>query len=554
MELFLQIGFLIIVASILALFFKLIKIPPIISYIFTGILAAYLGLRPEPESINVMVEVGIILLLFLAGLEIKLKGFLELGKKTLIIGEGHDVIMALAGFVLAYFVLGLNTLASLYLAIGITLSSTIVVVKALTNRKELASPHGKILVGTMVLQDVVAMLSLAIFSSIGTESNITMSILMMFVKGAFIFTTLFVAGRFVLPKVFYYAAQSIELVFLVSLGWCFVGVGFAGLLNFSTVIGAFLAALAISDLPFSFEITDKVKGLRDFGVLLFFLSVGLQLQVTKEIFTNWQFYVLVVFVMLFTPLVTSIISGYLRFTKREIFIMSILPTQISEFTLILMTFGLKAGHISSNIYTMVTLVIVITIMLSSWVIENLNKVYRKIEHKIDFIEWEYAEQPEHLKKELKNHIVILGFGGLGQYIAEFYKKRKRDVVVVDWRPELIKTAKRLKCIVLYGDAGDSDVWGEISLDKADIVISTIGKNQEDDVNLLRWMKTHNHKAIKIVESNIPKNARELYREGADVVLVHDILEWNDLIKYLKAGKKQREKMVEELFKFKLLKR
>jgi Kef-type K+ transport system membrane component KefB len=543
MEIFLQIGFLIIIASALALLLNALKIAPIISYILVGIAASFFGINPASEDIEVMIELGIILLLFLAGLEIKLKGFLELGKKTIIIGEGHDILMAVASFALAFFVLKLGTLPSIYLAIGLALSSTIVVVRALTNRKELHTPHGKILVGTMILQDVVAMASLAVFSSLGTEGTVLASLGMMLLKGVAIFAILFVLGRYVLPKIFYYAAQSVELVFLVALGWLFIGVEISGFLGFSTTIGAFLAALAIADLPFSFEITDKIKGLRDFGILLFFLSVGLQLEVTKALFLNWQFYTLILFVLLFTPFITGVIAGFLRFTKKEIFILSTMPMQVSEFTLILMTFGLSAGHISLELYTMITMVIISTIMLSSWIIENLNKIYKRIQHKIDFLEWENANHPAHLKKDLKNHIVILGFTILGKHIAEFYRKKKKDVLVVDWRPESIKAATHHGCLHVFGDAGDSDVWEEVRLDKADMVISTIGKNQEDDVNLIKWLNKHNRKALTVAETNIPENARQLYRVGADIVLVHDNLEWNDLELYLKAGSAKRKRLM-----------
>ena len=542
MEIFLQIGILIAISSIIALLLNSIKVPPIISYILVGILAGYFGLKPESADIKVMIELGIILLLFLAGLEIKLKGFLELGKKTLIVGEGHDVLMGVVGFILAFFVLKLDVLGSFYLAIGLALSSTIVVVKALTNRKELATPHGKILIGTMVLQDIVAMVSLAVFSSLGTEATILSGLGLMFLKGFLVFVSLLILGRYILPKVFYYAAKNIELVFLVALGWLFLGVGFSGLIGFSMTIGAFLAALAISDLPFSFEITDKVKGLRDFGIMLFFLSVGMQLQITNALFANWKFYMLIAFVLLFTPLITATITGFLRFTKKEIFIMSALPTQVSEFTLILMTFGFSAGHISLELYSMITLVIVITIMISSWIIENLNKIYKRIQHKIDFIEWDYAEHPQHIKRDLKNHIVIFGFGRLGQYIADFYRKKRKDVLVIDWQPESIEATKKVKCMHVFGDAGDSDLWDEIRLEKVDAVISTIGKNQEDDVNMVKWMMQKNPKALKIFETNVTENARELYKLGADVVLVHDDLEWNDLMLYLKSSEAKRKRL------------
>jgi len=546
-SLFLQIGLLIVFASVLALILNKLRVPSVVSYILAGLIGGYYGLKPEAEFINIMIEIGIVLLLFLAGLEIKLKDLVKLGFRTFIVGEGHDIIMAIIGFILAFFVLKLNTLASVYLAIGITLSSTIVVVKALTNRKELESPHGKILVGTMVLQDIVAMVSLAVFSSIGKKSSLLLSVGDMFWRGALVFFVLLVLGRFALPKIFFYAAQSIELIFLVGLGWLFTGVALSGFAQFSTTIGAFLAGLAISDLPFSFEITDKAKGLRDFGILLFFLSVGLKLEITKAILTNWYFYLLIFFVLLFTPFITAIITSLLRFTKREIFIMSFLPAEISEFTLILMTFGLTAGHLSLEIYSMVTLVIIITIMISSALIENINRLYNRLEHKLNFLEWRHPKVPAHMKKDLKHHVVLLGFKRLGQYIGEFYKKRKKDVIVVDWHPDAVKAAKKLKCMIVYGDAGDTDVWDEISLDKADAVISTIGENPEDDLRLIKWMKKHNPKALKIVETNNPKEAEDLYKKGADIVLVQDNLEWNDLELYLKAAPAKR-KNLKNIFK------
>jgi len=227
--------------------------------------------------------------------------------------------------------------------------------------------------------------------------------------------------------------------------------------------------------------------------------------------------------------------------------MSLLPAEISEFTLILVTFGLTAGHITTEIYTMITLIIIITIMISSVLIENINNLYKKVENKIGFLEWRHAKLPEHVKKTLKKHIVLFGFKRLGQYVAEFYRKKGKDVVVVDWRPKAIRAAKRIGCMMVYGDAGDPDMWEEISLDKSAAVISTIGENISDDVNLIKYMKKHNPKAMKIVETNHPKEAKLLYKLGADVVLVHDNLEWNDLELYLKANPAKRRKL-KKIFK------
>jgi Kef-type K+ transport system membrane component KefB len=539
MNLTIEIGLLIIISSIIAMLLHKLKIPPLISYVFTGIIASYFHLKLDENSINFMIELGIILLLFLAGLNIKLKNLFKLGKITLIIGEGHDLIMGGIGFIIAYFIMGLNTIASFYLAIGLTLSSTIVIMRALTNRKELASPHGKILLGTMILQNILAMSALAIFSTLEDSTSISYNLLLLLWKSSVIFFTLLIMGKYLLPRIFNYAAKSTELIYLIALAWCFTGVTLSGFFNFSLSIGAFIAGMVIADLPFSFEIIDKAKGLRDFGILIFFLSVGLKLQITKAILLNWHFYLLLCFVLFSTPIIFASITSFLKFTKKEIFIMSVIPAQMSEFTLILITFGLTINHISIELYSMITLIILITIMTSSWFIENLNKIYKKFEHKLDFLEWYHIQKPVNKTKDLKNHVAILGFGKLGQYIAKYYIKKKIDVVVVDWRPELIKTARTLKCIIVYGDAGDSDLWEEIKLNKAQTIISTIGQNQEDDLALLKWLRKNNHKILKIVETNVPKDGRELYKNGADIVLFHDKLEWNYLKKHLSIKNKKK---------------
>jgi len=540
-----NLGLLIIIAAALSLILKKINQPPLVAYLVTGILAASLGLGLTEEYTDLIIEIGIVLLLFIAGLEIKLKDIVKLGKKTFIIGEGHDILMAIVGFIIALFCMKIGTLAAIYVAIGVTLSSTIVVVKALTQRKELASPHGKILVGTMVLQDLVAMLFLAIVTGLDSGANLFANIGITLFKIALLVMILYIAGKLFMSVLFNYAARRIELVFVIGLAWCFAGVALAHLFHVSIAIGAFIAGIAISHLPFTFELTDKMRALQDFGIMLFFISVGTKVQLSGAFFTSPWFYVLTLFVFLFTPLVTGCIGSYLAFTKKETFIMSLMPTQISEFTLIILAVGVDLGHITGELFSMLTLIVIITIAASSSYLTFLNMFYKKVEKKIGFLEWHVHGTHHKRKKDLKDHVVIIGFKRLGQEIAHFYKEgTAHDIVVIEWHPELIKKAEKMKLQVVYGDAGDSDLWEEMSLQKAHFIVNTIGNNQEDDMHMLAWLKEKDSNAFVVVETNNEQEAKESYNAGADFVLVHDHLEFmhikHHIFTKLKIKKKKKK--------------
>jgi hypothetical protein len=361
-----------------------------------------------------------------------------------------------------------------------------------------------------------------------------------------VFFIMYFLGKWVLPRVFMFAAQSVELIFILGLAWCFTGVIVAHFLSFSMEIGAFLAGMSISELPFSFEITDKARSLQDFGLLLFFVTVGLQVNISIATFMNWKLYALLGFVLITTPLVTGIISSYLGFLKKETFMMSLMPVQVSEFSLVLIAIGKKLGHVSDELFTLVTVITIITIVLSSGVVANIGGLYKRLESSLSFLEWRIVKKARDTDELLENHVVILGFGSLGESIARHYKKQRKKVVIVDWRPEVMKIAKKLQCQMLYGDAGDPDVWEKLRFHKAAAVISTIGQNQNDDVNLVRWLRKNKFKGISVGETNFPWEVKQLYKEGYDFVLVQDDAEWLVLRDYLKKSPAQRRTMSRNL--------
>ncbi len=536
-----QLSILVLVAAGLSIIGRFLKQPPLISYILTGIILGAVGggLVANKAILDILAEIGIILLLYIAGLEIRIKEFMKIGKHALIVGEGHDVIMAALGMAIGYFVMKLTLLQSFYLGLALTLSSTIVVVKVLTKRKELASPHGRILMGTMLLQDLVAMAALAIFTSLALGGSPYFEIGKTILKAIAMFIVLYFIGKYLVEKLFTKIAENIELVFLLGLAWCFAAVLMAHYIGFSIEIGAFIAGMSIAHLPFAFEIKDKARSLQDFGLLLFFFTIGATVTISKEIFLSMTFALLVLFDILATPLISGAINSFLRFDRKKNFLISVMPTQVSEFSIIIMAIGLKLGQVSEYLFSLIVGITVVTIMLSSGYLNNLNPIYKKVESHLKFLEWRKAETP-HKAKTLKHHIVIFGFGKLGEYVSDHYKKKTK--VVVEWDPEKIERAKEKGCLMVYASAGDPDVWEEVNIKDAVLVVNTIGANIEDDINLGRWIRKNHPRVVSIAETNVPEEVTMLKEAGYDFVLHQDKAEWLQLKKYLdKASIKKRIK-------------
>ncbi len=516
----------IITATLLALILKKIKQPPIVAYLITGVLLATLKIKLDKNIVNIFSEIGIILLLFLAGLEFKLKQLKKTLKPSIIIGA----IYFLLGSIIFYLIAGAfkhNHITKLYIAIALSLSSTILTVKMLTKRKEINSFHGQIIVGIMILQDIIAMTCLGILTNLNSKNMGVLSISLILIKALIIFLILLLFTN-ILKKIFIYASNEIELIFLIGLSWGFLGVAISHLFRFSQEIGAFLAGVAIANLEFSYEIKDKVRSIRDLGLIFFLISVGQTLNF-KGVFDT-ELLVLIIIELIVTIIIISAIGYFLKLKKKQIFFIAMYPAQISEFSLILIAIGIKLGHINQEVFSKITLATILTLIISSAVLNNINTIFKRIKKYILTQKDKTAEELR--KRKLKNHIIIFGFGKLGENIAKHFIK-KNKIVVVDWNYERIEKAKKIGCETIYGDGGDPDIWEDINAKKAKLIINTIGNNQPDDINLIKWMKKRNKKTILISESNVPEDVAELKNIGYDFVLWQDEAEWLQLKRVLK---------------------
>ncbi len=528
-----QLGILIIIATVLAILSRLIKQPPLVAYLITGLILGSVGsgIAATGELLKVASEIGIILLLFMAGLEINLERVKKVLKMTLVIGFGQIILMSIGFFLIALKIFGYGTLTSVYIGIALTLSSTIVVIKTLADRKETEALHGQILIGVMILQDIFVMGALTILTNLGGNVNFGLNLLLIVLKATFVALTLYLISRLLLAKIFDEIAKSIELIFLAGLAWCFVGVNIAWLVDFSIEIGAFLAGFAIANLPFAFEIEDKARSLRDFGLLLFFAYVGSQVQLTKELLLSAQTITFVILEIFGTFLIIAVISSFLGLKRKHGFFVSSIPCQVSEFALVLVAIGFQLGHINNKVLSLITTIVIITIILSSAILANLNWLFKKIESYFKIYEWR-CKGKKYKDIQLKKHVVVFGLGGLGENIVKHFLKKKKQVVVVDWHPSKIKLAKKHGFYMIYADAGDPDVWEEVNIKEAVLVVSTIGANIEDDLNLGRWIRKNHPEIVSIAETNVPEEVPMLKKAGYDFVLYQDEAEWVFLKKYL----------------------
>lgn len=528
MSLIIQLGVLILVSSLLAVFFRFIKQPPLIAYLLVGgFLSIFsLSIISDEVTLKFASELAIVLLLFLAGLEVKFRKNVN----ALILGVSQILITSAVLFFAVRQLYEFNNLITLYIALGLTLSSTILVIKTLADRKELDTFHGKLLTGLMIVQDFIAVIAIGILTTIGLDmsfgENIS-AISFMILKGAGVFLFMYLLGKYILPKVFQKASESVELVFIVGLGWMFFGVLLAFALNFSIAVGSFIAGISIATLPFAFEIKDRTQGLRDFSLILFFSTLGTQLLLTKELFLSTTTLLLAAISIILSPLIIAFITSFFGFDKKKIFIISLLPNQVSEFSFIIIMIGLQLGHIGNNVLSIITTIAIITIIVSSVLSYNINPVFRKLEVLYRIFEWRRIKSSE---KEWSRHVVIFGLGDLGAKLASYFKKE--NVVFVDNDPEKLEIAKGLHSEMIYGDISTSDVWYRAHLDKAKIFINTVGNDLETDLKIADWLKERNKRIVKVTETD-NSDFKKILKKHFNFVLHKEEAKWDKLKGYLK---------------------
>lgn len=520
---FYDLTIIIVLAAILAVIFRLLKQPPVLAYILTGIILGPLGLYhiENQEALTSLSELGITLLLFMLGLELKIGELRSVGKVALITGVGQIVFTSVIGFLLS-IVLGVEPVAALYLSVALTFSSTIVIVKLLSDKKDLSSLYGKISVGFLLVQDFFAIIALILLSSLDGGPSATpdvMDIVVILLKAAALFLlTIFLSNIF-FPRILRLLAHSQEVLFLASIALAFGVSAFAAsdYIGFSIEIGGFLAGLALANSIESTQIVARIKSLRDFFIVIFFVLLGMNLIFTDAAAVLPVAIIYSVFVLVGNPFIVLVLLGLLGYRKRTAFLAGLTVAQISEFSLIVIFLGNRLGHVPDEVVTTVTLVSIITFTLSTYAIMNGNWLYNLLEKPLSLFEKSKPSEKTYANAgDITKHTIIIGAHRVGRTIIDALAKHKEQLVVNDFNPDVIADLEGAGYTVVYGDISDPSIHEAVRMSYANMVVSTI-PNFEDNVILIRAAKTHNPKIKVIIAAQYEEDVADLYEAGADYV-------------------------------------
>lgn len=517
---FIELGIVILTTLIICSIFRMLRQPIIIGYIVSGIVLSpnLLGVLGHHDGFATYSQIGISFLLFMVGLGLNPRNIREVGKPAIVTGLAQVALTTLFALLLGQL-FGLTPLYSLYLALGLSFSSTIIIMKLLSDKNALETLYGRISVGFLITQDLVAMLILMFVSASAGGSDLASTLTALLVKSLLLGGFLYLASVKALPWIGNKMARSQEMLLLFSITWCISLAGIFALLGFSLEIGALLAGVTLSVSPYKHEISAKMKPLRDFFIMIFFVLLGSQMiladisrQLGLILFSS-------ALVLIGNPLIVLTVMGRLGYTRKTSFMAGLTVAQISEFSLILATLGIKVGHIPQEIIPVLTMIALITMAGSTYFIMYSDKIFDRLSPWLKVFEkkGKKIDQSSHFEQD-EHKIILIGYAKMGVPLAEAFRLLGSDFFVIDYDPQMIQTLKKQDIDCLYADISNPDTFEEINLAKTQMVISTI-KDVHTNLILINTVKHARSKAIIIVLAHQIDEALRLYEQGADYVIM-----------------------------------
>lgn len=519
---FVDLTLIIVVAALLSIVFRLLKQPPIVAYIVTGIIGAQLLLINGENAVSIesLASIGITLLLFILGMELKLKSLRSIGRVAIIGGILQIFFTTLFGFLIAGL-LGFESTEAIYIGLCISLSSTIVIVKLLSDKRDLNSLYGKIGIGILLVQDFVAIIALIVLNSLGAGSLDAMGILLIFLKAGLLIIVTVLMSKFIFPTLVHYLSRSPEVLFLSSLAWA---LGFAlfvssPIIGFSIEIGGFLAGLALANSVESTQIISKMSALKDFFIVIFFVLLGSTVDLVNLGEVLPKALVLSLFVLLLKPAITYIILVAQRYTSRTSLFTGLSLGQVSEFSLILIALGAKVGGVSSEAVGLITITSVICFIFSPYFVIYNQPIYKRLSPVLRRLQFKKnVESKSHSDKLLKNHFVLIGADRMGIKFLETLKKQPEEVLAIDFNPDIIRKLNKKGYNAIFGDIIDTEIQEKSNIHEASVVFSTI-PDYEDNIVLLNCLRNRKKSNIVIVTAHTERDKHDLLAQGADYVVM-----------------------------------
>ena len=485
---FYELTALVVLAAIMGFVGLLLRQPMIVSFIAVGVLAgpSALDLVHSKENIELLSELGIALLLFLVGLKLDLKLVRTLGVVSLATGLGQVFFTSVFGFLIG-LAMGLDVITSLYVAVALTFSSTIIIVKLLSDKKEVDSLHGRIAIGFLIVQDLVVVLAMMVLSAVGigaqggADTNVWLHIGTVLLYGLAMLVLVGLFIRYLATPLVSRVVHSPELLVTFAIGWAALLAALGSHLGFSKELGGLLAGVALASTPYREAIVARLASLRDFLLLFFFIALGMHLDLGLLGAQVLPAMVFSVFVLIGNPLIVLAIMGAMGYRKRTGFLAGLTVAQISEFSLIFMAMGLSLGHVNSEALGLVTLVGLVTIALSVYMITYSHTLYAWLEPLLGVFEQRIPVRElaaaDMAQAQQPHDVLLFGLGRYGVALAAHLQRQGFHVLGVDFNPDEVRQWQALGYEAMYGDACDPEFIGHLPLSRVKWVISAMSQRE-----------------------------------------------------------------------------
>ncbi len=521
-NLFLNISVLFGITVSIAFVMRLLKQPLVVAYITAGLIAGPLFLHRLPgleNSFESFSQFGIVLLLFLVGLSLNFEYIRRVGKEVLIGGTVQFLATAAAGYGMLHW-FNFSPLGALFVAVAITFSSTIIVIKLLVEKKDLETSYGQFVVGLLLVQDIIAVLLLIVLNMTHDLSNWQQTLALLIGKAALLGLCVYILSKKFLPWLMYRVAASSEMLFVFTIAWCFGVASLVYALGFGVEIGAVIAGLSLGSSPYQPEISSRLRPLRDFFIVLFFIVLGSGLHLGDIVHVIGPGLLLSGFVLLVQPFILYMVMRRLGYRRRSSFLASVTAAQVSEFGFILIFKGQELGILQGQELALLTLIALVTIFISSYLITYNNQIYYWLRPVLNWFGKEDDEDNEVKKPPVS--VWVFGYHRVGWKLCEALIARKIAFAVVDSNPHILKTLHERGITAYFGDISDVEFLETLPLSEAEMIISTV-PDPEDQKTFIRHVRRQSKKVYIIASLHHARYMKELYEAGADYILLAHLL-------------------------------
>ena len=485
--------------------------PTIIAYIFTGIVLGpvFLNVVSETVIVDLMAELGLGFLLFLLGMKMRIDDIREILRPILNIAVWQTILQTALAFAVAWL-LGFTLVETAIIALATVFGATPIIVKLLSDKDELTTLPGRIDVGVLIIQDIYLVVLLALLSaeSLGSTREVAFSVGAIFVLLAGIGAFSYLSSKYVLPRLFDLVADDQEIFFVVGIAWAFLFIVVADQLNLSIEVGAFLAGLSLAQVSYTSELTERVRPLTDFFMMVFFSSIGLRLA-ADQLFAYWEEALIAsALMMVGNFLIMFGLINYEDFTPETSFIGSINLIQVSEFSLVVGAIAVSRGFVSPDILGFLSLMAIVTMGLSTYVINYNYQIWSRV--KPYFARFESPDKRDVELRTYRDHAVVIGYDDVTKRVLPHLKEAYGDVVVIDRNPRHLEFLRDSPYEFIYGDFKHGELRKAAGVGRAAVILSS---SVEPDVN---WtaIREADEDALVFAEAKSKNDAIELYRRGA----------------------------------------